>query len=212
MRCDGGIAMLPLHMQRLSNSARYFGIRYDEDRLLSELASVAMSCGITESKVRLEINEDGEWGIAASPLEPTTWRGRLLLAEERVNSLDVFLHHKTTNRGFYERNFAAARQLGFDEVLFLNEHAQLTEGAISNVFLKRNGAWMTSSLGCGVLPGVKRTQMLQELHVEERELQISDLAGADSIFVCNALRGVRQVLSVETIDGTVIWRQSTDIL
>jgi para-aminobenzoate synthetase/4-amino-4-deoxychorismate lyase len=212
MRCDGGIAMLPLHMQRLSNSARYFGIRYDEDRLLDELAAAVISCGTTESKVRLEINEDGEWAIAASPLEPTTWRGRLLLAEERMNSLDVFLHHKTTNRGAYERNFVVAHRLGFDEVLFLNEHAQLTEGAISNVFLKKNGTWMTPSLGYGVLPGVKRTQMLQELHVEERELQISDLAGADSIFVCNALRGVRKVLSVEAIDGTAIWRRSADIL
>jgi para-aminobenzoate synthetase/4-amino-4-deoxychorismate lyase len=213
MCCNGGIAMLPLHMQRLSNSARYFGIRYNDDRLLSDLASAAMSCGIVESKIRLEINEDGRWIITTSPLEPTRWRGRLLLAEERMNSLNVFLSHKTTNRGAYERNFVAAHQLSFDEVLFLNEHAQLTEGAISNVFLKKDGRWATPSLGCGVLPGVKRTQMLEELHnVEEGELQISDLAGADSIFVCNALRGVRQVLSVETIDGIVIWRHNADIL
>ncbi len=213
MRCDGGIAMLPLHMQRLSNSAKYFGIQYDEDRLLSELASAATNCGTAESKVRLEINEEGQWGITASALEPAVWSGRLLLAEERMNSLDVFLHHKTTNRGVYERHFVAARQLGFDEVIFLNEHAQLTEGAISNVFLKRNGTWMTPSLGCGVLPGVKRTQMFEELHnVEERELQISDLAGVDSLFVCNALRGVRKVLSVETINGSVIWHQSAGIL
>ena len=211
MHCDGGIAMLSLHMQRLSNSAMYFGIRYDEERLRSELALAATSCGIVESKVRLEINEDGEWDIAASQLEPSIWRGRLLLAEDRMNSLDVFLHHKTTNRGVYERNFGVARQLGFDEVLFLNEHEHLTEGAISNVFLEKNGIWMTPSLGCGVLPGVKRTQMLQELHnVKERDLQISDLVGADSIFVCNALRGVRKVLSVETIDGLVIWHQSAD--
>ena len=208
MRCDGAIALLSLHMERLASSAQYFGIQYDEDQFLRELASVVSRCGNTESKVRVELHETGDWRITAAPLESPPWNGRLLLAEERTHSTNVFLRHKTTNREIYERNMAAARQLGFDEVLFLNERSELTEGSISNLLVLINGTWITPPLDSGVLPGVQRTHLLQSApNLEERAIRIDDLQHVESLSVCNGLRGIRPVYSIARADGTVIWRE-----
>ncbi len=205
---DGEIALLPRHMRRLAESAAYFGRRYDESALWSELVLAADGCGETECRIRLLLDEAGAWTITALPLELATWSGRLLLAEERTCSTDVFLHHKTTHRGMYEESFSTARRMGFDEVLFLNEREHLTEGAISNLFLQVGGRWVTPSLQCGVLPGVQRSHMLEELgDVEERELQLEDLRRAEAVSVCNALRGMRAARSIELADGSVLWKK-----
>ena len=207
MHCERGIALLPLHLRRLDDSARYFGIWYDGDRFRRELASAVLDCGSIESRVRVELSEAGDWRITAEPLAPVVWNGRLLLAEECTYSADVFLRHKTTNREVYERNLAAARRLGFDEVLFLNERSELTEGAISNVLVLMNETWVTPSLASGVLPGVQRAHLLQSLqNVEEGTISIDALGNVGSICVCSGLRGIRPVLSIERVDGSVVWR------
>ncbi len=208
MRCDAGIPLLALHMERLSSSARYFGIEYDRTQLRTELAVAAESCGSVESRVRIELDGNGDWEIDATPLSHAPWRGRLLVATERTRSTDVFLRHKTTNRGLYDGPLAEARKNGFDELLFLNEEECLTEGAISNLFLRRGNKWITPSLDCGVLPGIKRRQLLKDLPgVEEGLLQLQDLEIADEIFLCNSLRGVRSVSSIERVDGVVVWQK-----
>lgn len=206
MRCENGISLLDLHMKRLADSADYFGICYDSSGLVAEIEETIENCGDKISRVRLELNEKGDWAISASPLESVAWHGRILLVEENTDSRNIFLHHKTTVRHFYERNFTAAHQAGFDEVLFMNECSQLTEGAISNFFFRIRGKWLTPRLSCGVLPGVQRTVMLQSLDgAEECDLVKDDLVKVDSIFSCNALRGLRTVQSIETIDGTPLW-------
>ncbi len=203
---DGEIPLLPRHMQRLSASARYFGMMYDESALWRELVFMARDGACVESKVRLMLHQTGDWTISVSPLDQMAWSGRLLLAEARTCATDVSLHHKTTCRDLYERSLAEAHARGFDEVIFLNKQGELTEGAISNLFLQVGEQWMTPSLQCGVLPGIQRAQMLEHVqHVEERTLRLEDLAGAESVYVCNALRGVRVVVSVEADDGSVLW-------
>jgi para-aminobenzoate synthetase/4-amino-4-deoxychorismate lyase len=206
MRCEGGIALLADHMERLAGSAKYFGIRYDAEELLHKLSDVVTSCGGTVSRVRVELNERGESLITAEPLESLPWQGRLLLAEERVDASEVFLRHKTTNRGLYERTLAEARQLGFDEVVFLNEKGCVTEGAISNLFLQAGTVWSTPSLDSGVLPGVQRSHLLAALHgAQSCEVSLEDLESADCVNVCSALRGVRPVRSIARRDGSLVW-------
>jgi para-aminobenzoate synthetase / 4-amino-4-deoxychorismate lyase len=207
MRCESGISLLDSHMQRLGDSADYFGIRYDRSALVAEITALASQCESVVSRIRLELNQNGSWEVSAAPLDRVPWNGRILLAPERIDSKDVFLHHKTTNRHFYERHLATARLEGFDEVLFLNGSSQFTEGAISNFFFRIDGQWLTPKLGCGVLPGIQRDFMLQNLDgARESEIEIEDLVRADRIFICNALRGPRSVHSIEDEDQLPIWK------
>jgi para-aminobenzoate synthetase/4-amino-4-deoxychorismate lyase len=211
MRCESGIELLPLHMERLADSANYFGISYNSQALVDEITEVVRSCGDRITRVRLEVGEDGNWSISAKPLTENAWNGRVVIACERINSSVVFLHHKTTNRQFYDLRLQAAVTEGFDEILFINESAHITEGAVSNFFFAIDGKWLTPKLSCGLLPGVQRASILQGRDdAYESEIGLADLRRADSVFCCNALRGVREVRSLTSADGSCIWPSRVD--
>lgn len=206
MRCAGGIDLLHRHLMRLANSAEYFGIEYDADALREELGVVVRNAADRDARIRLLLSQDGTWRITASPLETTQWQGRILLAGERSQAHDVYLQHKTTHRIFYDQYLVRAQQDGFDEVLFLNEASQVTEGAISSVFFKIDGTWRTPALSCGVLPGVKRADLLESLgDVRETIVSLADLAQATEIWMCNAVRGGRVVKLIVDENGVTVW-------
>jgi para-aminobenzoate synthetase / 4-amino-4-deoxychorismate lyase len=206
IRCSSDIPLLDLHMSRLASSAAYFGIHYNDKALRADLLRIAKDNEDEVRKIRVELSEGGEWKISVSPLDDTPWLGRVLLASTSTDSQNVFIHHKTTNRKFYDDHLAAARDAGFDEVLFRNEKDQLTECAISNIFVFMKGRWFTPALSCGVLPGVQRTIQLQSSDpVIETELSIQDLQHVERFVVCNALRGVRQVYEIWNAADEAIW-------
>jgi para-aminobenzoate synthetase/4-amino-4-deoxychorismate lyase len=104
------------------------------------------------------------------------------------------LFHKTTHRRLYAAAWKAAKEAGFDDVLFLNAEGQVTEGAVSNVFVERDGRWFTPPVECGLLPGVYRRHLLQtKPGIEERVLSLEDLKAADAVYLTNAVRGLRRV-------------------
>jgi para-aminobenzoate synthetase/4-amino-4-deoxychorismate lyase len=115
------------------------------------------------------------------------------IAAERTDSRDKWLYHKTTRRAVYAEAYTRASGNGFDDVLFLNEREELTEGAISNVFVEKEGRIFTPPVDCGVLAGVYRRYMLQTRpDIEERVLMLDDLRRSDAVYICNAVRGLRK--------------------
>jgi para-aminobenzoate synthetase/4-amino-4-deoxychorismate lyase len=83
---------------------------------------------------------------------------------------------------------------GFDDVLFMNERDEVTEGAISNLFVEKDGRWLTPPLLCGVLPGVFRRYLLETRpNTREQILKMHDIETADALYLCNSLRGLRRV-------------------
>jgi para-aminobenzoate synthetase/4-amino-4-deoxychorismate lyase len=104
------------------------------------------------------------------------------------------LYHKTTERPIYAHAFEQAARDGFDDAIFLNLLGELTEGAISNVFIEKDGRWFTPPVECGLLPGVYRRHLLETRpEIEERVLFEEDLRTADAIYLANAVRGLRRV-------------------
>jgi para-aminobenzoate synthetase/4-amino-4-deoxychorismate lyase len=103
------------------------------------------------------------------------------------------LYHKTTHRLLYNWAFEQAKRDGFDDVIFLNLKGEVTEGAISNVFVVKDGRWFTPPVECGLLPGVYRRHLLETRpEIEERVVHLDDLRTADAIYLCNAVRGLRR--------------------
>jgi para-aminobenzoate synthetase/4-amino-4-deoxychorismate lyase len=93
----------------------------------------------------------------------------------------------------YSVELKAAVEAGYDEVLFLNERGEVTEGAIHNVFVERDGRLVTPPVECGVLAGVQRRHILAtKPNVVEGILLLDDLRLADGVYLCNAVRGTRR--------------------
>ena len=79
----------------------------------------------------------------------------------------------------------ASRQLGFDQVLWLdgNEHCYVEEVGAMNIFFKIGGKIVTPPLGGSILPGVVRNSVLTlladwGLPVEERRIAIDEVVAA----------------------------------
>jgi para-aminobenzoate synthetase / 4-amino-4-deoxychorismate lyase len=190
-----GIRFLLLHLDRMESSASYFNFVFDRRILLRRLLelSTRFDAGMSY-RVRVLLSANGDLTITSSELLTECFTSDVTLSQESTSSTDLFLRHKTTRRGLYDRQYAEARANGFDEVIFKNERGELTEGAISNIFVKQAGKLFTPPLSCGVLPGVFRRHLLETYATaEERILTLEDLSAADEIFLCNSLRGLRKV-------------------
>lgn len=197
---DGAIDLLRMHLDRLESSARYFDFPFNRAAVEEQIVAVIRELPLNQSyRIRLLFSSAGEASLNSTAFTPDSDKAlRVRIADDRTRSSDVFLRHKTTHRELYDRRLAEARDAGYDEVLFLNERGELTEGAISNLFLERDGRLLTPPLAAGVLPGVYRRHILQTNPLaEERILTPADLESADAIYLCNSVRGMRRVQTLE---------------
>ena len=198
MRWQDGFPLLDLHLDRLLDSADYFDFAANRDQVRAALNEYAQRFEAgSAQRVRLVLHNDGGVQIAHQALAPDRAgrMGRVRIAAERTGPADPMLYHKTTRRELYARAFEQAQREGFDDVLFFNMRGELTEGAISNVFVEKDGKLLTPPVECGLLAGVYRRHLLEtRTDVEERVLRVEDLRSADAVYLANAVRGLRRVL------------------
>ena len=104
-----------------------------------------------------------------------------------------------------------AQRRGFDEVILLNEHGNVSECTSANVFVAEGDRIWTPPLSAGCLPGITRQVLLGEIRAEgisigEKDLRPRDLERADEVFITSTTRGV---LPVHAVNGLNIHRQSS---
>jgi para-aminobenzoate synthetase / 4-amino-4-deoxychorismate lyase len=194
---DGELKWLDLHLNRLESSACYFDFAFDLRQTTSELLELPATHSFvkgTRRRIRLILTANGNTRVQVTEAPDDPKCIRAVLADEHTSSTDPFRRHKTTRRELYDRHYKRARDDGFDEVIFRNEKGELTEGAISNLFLKKSGRLLTPPIASGVLPGVFRRQILEtNPHSAESVLTLDDLKSAEAIYLCNSIRGLRRV-------------------
>jgi para-aminobenzoate synthetase/4-amino-4-deoxychorismate lyase len=198
----GDFPFLQLHLDRLADSADYFGFACDlaAIRTALEVHAKQFAYGPPRSprRVRLLLDALGKFEITDEVLPEggeAKRIARVCIAPERTDPTDAMLYHKTTHRPLYTPAFEQAAREGFDEVLFLNLREEVTEGAISNVFVEKDGRWSTPPVECGLLPGVFRRHLLgARPEIRERVLTLDDLRRADAVYLANAVRGLRRAM------------------
>jgi len=191
---NDGYFLLTYHLQRLRDSAAYFGFRADVERIQRELASLAASLPREPHKVRLLVGQDGAVSFQAIPLDGTTNPEplRLQLAPTPVDFADPFLYHKTTHRRVYEVARAACSD--GDEALLWNERGEITETSIDNVVVQLDGELVTPPVECGLLPGTFRAWLLDQGKVREKVVTIEELKRSERIYVVNSVRKWREAV------------------
>ena len=192
-----GCRHLERHLARLHTSAAYFGFCFEEGAIRQILRAACSGLPPEgEHRVRLALGQSGCSTVQAAALSPLSLPLRVCIAPESTLSDNIFLRHKTTVRVQYDAAWRAAEAQGAFDMLFVNQHGELTEGGRSNVFIKLAGRWYTPPLSAGVLPGVMRSVLLADpaWDAGERNLTVADLRKAESVVVCNALRGALPVI------------------
>jgi para-aminobenzoate synthetase/4-amino-4-deoxychorismate lyase len=205
MLWDGDCCLLASHLDRISASAQYFDFQFDREEVSASLHRYASNFAVgTSHKVRLLLDRSGGIQITSSPLENSRQRLSITLSQARVSCGDLYLRHKTTNRALYDRAYSEAVAGGFDDALFLNEHGEVAEGSIHNIFLEKEGRLLTPPLSAGVLPGVYRRYLLQTRpNATERTITLDDLRSAERVFFCNAIRGLRELGNIRRGDEII---------
>jgi branched-chain amino acid aminotransferase len=99
--------------------------------------------------------------------------------------------------------YEAAHEDGFDEVVLLNEHGQVSECTSANIFIiEGNRVWTPPVQSSGCLPGVTRAILLEEIEarelmIAERELTPSDLEDSNQVFITSTTRDLIPVLEID---------------
>jgi para-aminobenzoate synthetase/4-amino-4-deoxychorismate lyase len=146
-------------------------------------------------KVRLLLAKNGAFTLTSEPLADSAEPLKLAISRTPVDSGDIFRYHKTTRRETLDAGRTG--QADVDEVIFLNERGELTEGSYHNLLLKIDGRMLTPRRESGLLGGVMRQELLERGEIVEAALFPADLFKAEEIRLINAVRGVRRAVFVE---------------
>jgi para-aminobenzoate synthetase/4-amino-4-deoxychorismate lyase len=196
-----GFWLLERHLDRLVASARYFDYALDLAAARSALAAAVAGHEGERLRVRLLLAEDGSISVTIAP-QPAQAPGavmRFVVSPTRMRSADAFLYHKTTRRELYDREWKHyADTLGADEVIYLNERGELTEGSRTNIFLEQDGVRRTPELAAGLLPGTLRAELIAAGRVSEASLTLADLDAADAVYLGNSVRGLVRAERIAT--------------
>jgi len=98
-----------------------------------------------------------------------------------------------------------ARSAGFDQVLFVDEQNNVTEGSASNAWIVRDGVLITREPGPKVLAGVTRTRLISlarslQLKVDERAFSADEALKADEAFLSSATALIVPIARINSVE------------
>lgn len=171
---DQPLTQWAAHCDRLHTSLQTFGwlepdwarLRHGATQLMSELPVL-----------RLVVFPDGREWITGRPLPPdlahrqqhgiTAW-----LASHppppRTRSLPT---HKTGNYLTPWLALQQARQLGAQEAILVDAAGNWLETSTGNLWGWRDGQWLTPPIAAGILPGLQRNHLIQDLKCQNIEVK-----------------------------------------
>ena len=207
------------HFERLTKSAKPFGLNVPESELLSDACEAVLALNnavparlrmtITAGRAPLgsEKGSDSENIIVASSEAPERPAHSKVITVPYVrNERGALVGLKTTSYGENVVALALAHSKGAREAIFGNVSGNLCEGSGSNIFIVSNGQLITPPLSSGCLSGVTRALALEicnriGITVNQIDFPITDFTSVDSAFLTSTLR---QIQPIESIDGVLL--------
>ncbi|WP_324828671.1 aminodeoxychorismate synthase component I [Qipengyuania zhejiangensis] len=184
---EGGIPSLEAHLARMKESAAELGFSFDRHEARNQLHAL---CFVLEKPGRVRLLASRQGAIALEVMDmPDPWDdpAKAIIMPLPVDPGDWRLRHKTSDRGFYEDAQATARRHGAHEALFVREDGLVTEGCVTNIFVRGDdGVLLTPPATLGLLPGILRQTLLESGEAREAELTVEDLDRG--FFLGNSLR------------------------
>jgi branched-chain amino acid aminotransferase len=91
---------------------------------------------------------------------------------------------------------------GFDEAIVLTQDGHVSEGSAENLFIVRDGTLITPSVTENVLEGITRRRLMEVaadlgIGVVERQIDRTELYGADEVFLCGTGAQVSAVVEID---------------
>jgi len=209
------------HWARLSRDAQRTRcpFPFDAEAVRDQLNEVLRANEVREGCARIYafFNHSGYWRsdeefpatdlvICSAGLPPHHEPARLALREHGRHAASPLAGVKVTSWLNNVWNLNEAQQLGYDEVVLLNERGEVAECTAANIFCVHREQVTTPPLISGCLEGVTRSVVLEVapqvgIPVEERTLYPEDLYTADEVLISSTNRGV---ISAGEVNGHIV--------
>jgi para-aminobenzoate synthetase/4-amino-4-deoxychorismate lyase len=176
------------HLNRMRDSAEYFGFPFDRRAAEAALAKIVAGGLDDAQRVRLLLSGEGEFRTERRRHEPITRQVAVGLAATAVDDSDPFLFHKTTNRRVYEQRLTP----GVDDVVLWNGRGEVTESTTANIVIKSGNVLRTPPVESGLLAGTFRAHLLDRREISEGVVSIDDFRRADRIWLINSVHEWRE--------------------
>jgi branched-chain amino acid aminotransferase len=213
------------HVQRMAHAATELGIAFNAAGTFTGLTEVleksAAPCEVlritlSRGKVARGLAGDGTSPSLLITLDEFAAKNffqpcRLKVSQVRRNEFAPSSRLKTLS---YIDGIAAAREVAgeADDALMLNTSGHVASATVGNIFALHGDELITPSLDQGILPGITRRVLLDHakklgLKAIERAVPLEVLVRADVVFLCNSLRFIRPVT---TLNGEPLGKGSLD--
>jgi len=185
---EDGFFLRERHLARMQDSADYFGFPFSSAEFENQIDGFAKDFK-SPQRVRVLLDKLGEFKIETRDFQAQEKFFKVRLAEKPVDSKNIFLFHKTTQREMYPPVSA-----GFDDLLLWNENDKLTEFTIGNLVVELDGELFTPPISCGLLAGTFRSHLLEMGKIRERVIRKDELAKFSKVFLVNSVKKWVKVL------------------
>ncbi|MFT4155963.1 branched-chain amino acid transaminase [Parafilimonas sp.] len=117
--------------------------------------------------------------------------------------------------GHYVNSILASQEAkakGYDEALLTDMNGFVAEGPGANMFCEKDGKLFTPALG-NILPGITRATVFEicdeaGIEVEEKQITLEELKGADAAFFCGTAAEIVGWESLDDVKFTKNWNDT----
>jgi branched-chain amino acid aminotransferase len=188
------------HMRRALDAGARVGVEIPgEDRVRTAIEQLLAEVQHPIGRLRLLFKQDGTFIATHDAYEELTHNLKLCTYSVRIDIQGV--PAKTFPYTSRLEILNVAKQQGCDEAIVINSDHEVCEAAVSNLIFYTNGMWLTPPIIQGVLPGVMRALIVENLPVKVRKIDTNDLSHVQAAIVISSLKIAAPVAS---IDGRVM--------
>ena len=201
----GALPLWPRHLARLGEGAHRLGIAIPAvDFIEACIADMVSGADAGVLKLLVTRGEGGRgyappvdvvptWMLSLQPLPPMQIALRVHVCDTRLATQPALAGIKHCNRLEQVLGRAEAVRAGCDEGLMQDMAGNPVCATSANLLVLRDGRWRTPLVdACGVA-GVLRGWLLSQGLVEVAAVAPDELADADALALCNAVRGILPV-------------------
>ena len=219
MKLDKGVILLEeLHFQRLLNGLEL--LKFDLPKLFSTSKLAAAIIQLAEKNQVLELGRvrlslfrgngglyDADrtvqyliecWSLPDSFSRLNENGLEIGIYPDARKQVDLFSGLKSANFLPYTMASLYAKENKLNDCLLLNQDGHIADSTIANLFIVKDGQFLTPGPEQGAVDGVMRKYLVREMlaagyNVAEAPVTISALEAADEVFLTNAIHGIKWV-------------------
>jgi branched-chain amino acid aminotransferase len=213
---DGIPIFFDEHSARLEHGFVQVGIEAPCDRreLADQIVRLSAASGVASGACRVLVTAGAPGGKPAlliqTEVRPVPTQPLALITSRTLRAAAALKSNSFIASHIAQR---AARAVGADDAVFVDEEGRLYEATTANVFIVRNGSLSTAPTNGAILPGVIRAKVMElasaaGIPTSEHHTLVSDLGDDDALLLTSSVRGI---VAAGSIDGRRL-RQDDEFL